>query len=292
MALRHFSALRGPSWGRSARAEQQQKESPPTRPSAAERARTLAARTSHAALTAPPSSHVWLAQISHDRENRMRACVHAHEASEELAHIGQSISLLIVPNGSLPTGERTTHAMILCFVADAQLEHNSSVVSLDLDVESVRYFGSQGPEDAVDINGSDFTEAQPDPLCTCAERIVGDFNSSLPADDLARLARHAGLSSAPPGSAAAAYFGDGDEHALVGEGSPESERPQLVWVDRLGVDLSCGGKMARSEFLHQVRSESEARSAITMLAQELWEHESRYSPPSPLQSKVDEEYVA
>ena len=65
-----------------------------------------------------------------------------------------------------------------------------------------------------------------------------------------------------------------------------------MWVDRLGVDLSCGGEMARSEFLHQVKSESEARSAITMLAQELWEHESRYSPPSPLQSKVDEEYVA
>lgn len=129
-----------------------------------------------------------------------------------------------------------------------------------------------GEEGAEWVAGTDFEQASPDPLCEHAIKVADDFNSQLSPDDLLRIAN---ASPERPGDLA-------------------SMSARIVWVDRSGIDLRADfagapSKILRVPFQSEVRSPQEARSAITMLSQVLWESDHSYVPPSP---SVPDETVA
>lgn len=308
-------SLRGPRARKRVQADAGDASECARRPSAAERARALVARTSHVALSSAigTSAHVTLAMLHIASDGQVSVSVPAEDAIADAGlEDGTSVSVLVVPDGLLSAGAASARATLNgCVDGTAKTEHmnnGSAVLVFAMDVHSAMYCGAEDAFNVVSVAGSEFVHASPDPLCLRADAIVRDFNESMPADDITRLGRHAGLSTAPLTPAASAYAAAADSSSAASSAdtsaSPSSSNgasaaaadvgnvsmPHLVWVDRLGVDVGCGGEVARLVFHHEVESESEARSAITMLAQTLWEQESKYNPPSPL--KLDEEYVA
>ena len=134
------------------------------------------------------------------------------------------------------------------------------------------------------VSADDYKAAEADPLCDIYDTLIEDINASS-MDELTivsenflrkiRVLEESEHDSEPQTPAA-----------------PLVTSCRLAHIDRLGIDvhttsaLSSGIVDIRIPFVNPVTSESEARSAITMMAQQFWEQDKNYTPPS---IKWDEE---
>lgn len=116
------------------------------------------------------------------------------------------------------------------------------------------------------IHADEYLEADADPLKDVAHKIVEDVNREH-WQDLPRFC-----------------------HAFAGI-DDEVEDANLIWVDRLGLDLRVWLRSSAADvpevrevripFAREAADEREARSSITMMAQVSWEKERNYTPKMP-----------
>jgi len=127
-------------------------------------------------------------------------------------------------------------------------------------VEKCFYVGQLSGNSAADvISGTEYREAEADPLRTIASSLVEQMNSNR-LEDVMRISSHA-LSI----SFEDLYFSE------------------LLWVDRLGAYLKAVGqdgssKILRVPFAREVEDDRGVQSALTMMAQYSWEIERPYNP--------------
>jgi hypothetical protein len=127
-------------------------------------------------------------------------------------------------------------------------------------VEKCFYVGQLSGNSAADvISGTEYKEAEADPLRTIASSLVEQMNSNR-LEDVMRISSHA--LSVPFEDL---YFSE------------------LLWVDRLGAYLKAVGqdgssKTLRVPFAREVDDDRGVQSALTMMAQYSWEIERPYNP--------------
>ncbi|KAH7622366.1 putative Glutamyl-tRNA reductase-binding protein, chloroplastic [Nannochloris sp. 'desiccata'] len=139
-------------------------------------------------------------------------------------------------------------------------------------VDKCFYVGQLSGNSAADvISGSEYREAEADPLRTIASNLVEQMNSNR-LEDVMRISSHA--LSVPFEDL---YFSE------------------LLWVDRLGAYLKAVGqdgssKTLRVPFAREVEDDRGVQSALTMMAQYSWEIERPYNPvavPIPAVASTD-----
>lgn len=124
-------------------------------------------------------------------------------------------------------------------------------------VERVFFVGGLGSDTRAETVGGDaYRAAAPDPLRALAPSLVRVMNEER-REDVARFCEAAGVA----GGAACT----------------------LLWVDRLGFDaraVTRDGSVTdvRVSFGREVKKEQDAVSALTLLAQQLWEQSADYEP--------------
>ena len=142
-------------------------------------------------------------------------------------------------------------------------------IYMRLDIDKVFYVGGLRTDSRADfISNEEYYEASPDPLCAIYDSLIHDINSSN-MDELLIVS---------------------DEHlkrlSNVADADVVATSCRLAHIDRLGIDvhttsaLDSGILDVRIGFKAPVSTESEARSAITMMAQTVWEKDKKYIPPS------------
>lgn len=142
-----------------------------------------------------------------------------------------------------------------------------------LDVDKVFYVGGLGSDARAElIDGDAYAKAAPDPLADCAKEVVDAMNGDRYQDIL-----NFADASLPPEATA--------------RGAVAAEA-RMLWVDTLGFDVRVvTGGNGKSEVLDvrlpfpaPANTQQEALSALTMLAQSMWEEEANYQPvPVPVE---------
>lgn len=134
------------------------------------------------------------------------------------------------------------------------------------------------------MSADEYKAAEADPLCDIYDTLIEDINASS-MDELTIVSEN---------FLRKIRVLEESEHDSEAQtpAAPLVTSCRLAHIDRLGIDvhttsaLSSGIVDIRIPFLNPVTSESEARSAITMMAQQFWEQDKNYTPPS---IKWDEE---
>eukprot|EP00227_Mantoniella_beaufortii_P018601 CAMPEP_0197587078 /NCGR_PEP_ID=MMETSP1326-20131121/8825_1 /TAXON_ID=1155430 /ORGANISM="Genus nov. species nov., Strain RCC2288" /LENGTH=377 /DNA_ID=CAMNT_0043151769 /DNA_START=65 /DNA_END=1198 /DNA_ORIENTATION=- len=152
----------------------------------------------------------------------------------------------------------------------------SSDVYFKLIVDRVFYVGGLGSDKRAEVvSAADFLAAAADPLCKHALGIVEAMNGDR-YQDVLNFARA----------------------SLPGGGEPAEAR--MLWADRLGFDVraitAAGAVMdVRVPFTRDCTTLNQALSALTMLAQVMWEEEKQYTPvpvPPPEPEPIEEDETA
>lgn len=127
------------------------------------------------------------------------------------------------------------------------------------------------------MSAEEYKAAEADPLCDIYDTLIEDINANsmdeltIVSENFLRKIRVLEASE---------YDGEAPAPA-----APLVNSCRLAHLDRLGIDvhttsaLSSGIVDIRIPFATPVASESEARSAITMMAQRFWELDKNYIPP-------------
>ena len=146
-------------------------------------------------------------------------------------------------------------------------------VYYELIVDRVFYVGGLGSDKRAEVVDAEaFAAASPDPLYKHANAVVDAMNGDR-YEDVINFARV----------------------SLPDEAEPSEAR--MLWVDKLGFDVRViaggeGGKVldVRLPFPAPAETQQQALSALTMLAQSMWEEEKQYVPvPVPVEKEEKEE---
>jgi hypothetical protein len=256
------------------------------KPSPAETARTIVSIVSEGTLsTLSPDGAPIGTPVSYtlDKEGCAWVNLPAHAPEIQYLQANNHCSLLVRPH-SLPARAVASVSLVgrISVVDPASQQHHShgdqqdastlsapstsssaSFSSFQMHLDKALYFG--GLDESLhmyEVSASDYLAAEPDVLRNTAAELVKLWNEER-AEDIYRIVSQA-----------------------VKVPLSQMMYAELLWVDRLGLYISCeseGGKskVVRVPFIRPVLDERDARSAITMAAQIAWEEERPYTPAPP-----------
>ncbi|GAX83272.1 hypothetical protein CEUSTIGMA_g10698.t1 [Chlamydomonas eustigma] len=256
------------------------------KPSPAETARTIVSIVGDGTLsTLSPDGAPIGTPVSYtlDKEGSTWVNLPAHAPEIQYLKANSRCSLLVKPQ-SLPARAVASVSLVgRISVTDPGSHHNNAGAqeasppspssslsapssSFRMNLDKALYFG--GLDESLhmhEVSASEYLSAEPDVLRNTAAELVKLWNEER-AEDVYRIVSQA-----------------------VKVPLSQMLYAELLWVDRLGLYISCekeGGesKVVRVPFIRPVLDERDARSAITMAAQIAWEEERPYTPAPPTTS--------